>query len=297
MRVRCSLTSLTSPHYLPRGEVRFQRMQTKLSANVAASQYDEHIRGEGTPTTSSLRIRSSKPRTITVSKKSEGKKVATSSLPPPKAEPDCDVCGLRATSTCSGCGSTHYCSRACQLKHWPRHKISCKASPIYKANQELAALKKKLAEQEQTLGVDHVETLRKVNEIGMLLSEQGKLKEAEDYHLRALDGSERVLGPDHPNTLAAAINLGTLLQNQGKRKEAERLFRRALDGNERALGRDHRNTLLSACLSTTWACCCKYRASLASPSPYFVAISRDVSEFTGPMTLRRLQRLVTRACC
>ena len=52
--------------------------------------------------------------------------------------------------TCTTCVATHYCSRACQVEH---------ESPIFKANQELAALKKELAEQEETLGVDHHGTL------------------------------------------------------------------------------------------------------------------------------------------
>ena len=96
-----------------------------------------------------------------------------SALPPPKAEPDCEVCGERASFTCTGCGFTHYCSKACQLKHWPVHKIPCKESPIYKANQELAAMKKTLAEQEEELGLDDEETLRTVNDIGAFLQKQG----------------------------------------------------------------------------------------------------------------------------
>ena len=99
-----------------------------------------------------------------------------------KAEPDCEVCGARAMSTCSGCGSTHYCTRDCQLKDWLLHKILCKESSIYKANQEVAALKKKLAEQEEGLGVDHEETLSTVSRICLRLNNQGKLNLAEPFH-------------------------------------------------------------------------------------------------------------------
>jgi hypothetical protein len=40
---------------------------------------------------------------------------------------------------------THYCSKPCQFKHWPVHKIPCKESPTYKTKQELAALNKRTA--------------------------------------------------------------------------------------------------------------------------------------------------------
>ena len=112
--------------------------------------------------------------------------------------PPCAFCGTASFETCTNCMATHYCSRACQLKHWPVHKIPCKESPIYKANQELAALKKMLAEQEQALGVDHERTLCTVNEIGLHLRRQGKLKEAEEYCRRTVEGYERTLGRDHP---------------------------------------------------------------------------------------------------
>ena len=131
--------------------------------------------------------------------------------------PPCAACGKASVETCKNCMATHYCSKACQREHWPVHKLPCKNSPIYKKNQELAALKKKLVENEQALGVDHEETLRTVNDIGFLLGEQGKLEEAETYHRRALEGNERTLGRDHPETLTSVNNLGLLLQAQPRR--------------------------------------------------------------------------------
>ena len=86
---------------------------------------------------------------------------------------------------------------------------------------------------------------KKVNNLGLLLKEQGKLEEAEVLSRRALEGSERVLGVDHPDTLNSVNKLGSLLQDQGKLEEAEVLFRRALEGKERVLGVDHPHTLTS----------------------------------------------------
>ena len=157
--------------------------------------------------------------------------------------PPCAFCGMASFETCTNCMATHYCNRACQVKHWPIHKVPCKISPIYRASQELAALKETLAEQEQTLGVDHEETLRKVNKIGVFLKDQGKLKEAEVFWRRALEGSERIRGPDHPDTLTVANNLGMLLCQQGQLSLAELFLRRSLEGGERTLGRDHPVTL------------------------------------------------------
>ena len=77
--------------------------------------------------------------------------------------PPCAFCGKASFETCTNCMATHYCSKACQVKHWPVHKLPCKSSPIYTKSQEVVAPKKNLAEQEQTLGVDHEETLRTVN--------------------------------------------------------------------------------------------------------------------------------------
>ena len=89
--------------------------------------------------------------------------------PPPRADPDCAVCGLCATKTCSCCLNTHYCSKECQVEDWSKHKIPCKLSPAYLRNQKLASLKRTLAEQETTLGVDHHETLCSVIDIGQHL--------------------------------------------------------------------------------------------------------------------------------
>ena len=68
-------------------------------------------------------------------------------------------------------------------------------SPIYKKKNELVATKKKLAEQEQALGVDHNRTLFAVDAVGFLLREARQLTRT--YCRRAFEGYE--LGGDHPN--------------------------------------------------------------------------------------------------
>ncbi|KAF7515787.1 hypothetical protein PCG10_002914, partial [Penicillium crustosum] len=79
--------------------------------------------------------------------------------------------------------------------------------------------------------------------LGLLYSDQGKLKEAEKMYQRALAGREEALGPDHISTLSIVQNLGVLYHKQGKLKEAEQMYQRALAGYEEALGPDHMSTL------------------------------------------------------
>jgi len=93
------------------------------------------------------------------------------------------------------------------------------------------------------LGNDHPGTLRSVNSMGFLRSNQGRLDEAEPYYREALDGRRRVLGDDHPSTLLSINNMGALLQSQGRLDEAQPYYREALDGSRRILGDDHPDTL------------------------------------------------------
>lgn len=46
-------------------------------------------------------------------------------LHPPKITNECGYCceAPKSLVTCSGCQSIRYCGKACQLSHWPRHKV------------------------------------------------------------------------------------------------------------------------------------------------------------------------------
>jgi Tetratricopeptide repeat len=48
---------------------------------------------------------------------------------------------------------------------------------------------------EKTRGREHLDTIASVNDLGLVLSRQGKYKEAEAMHQRALKRSGKVLGP------------------------------------------------------------------------------------------------------
>ncbi|KAF4486533.1 Nephrocystin-3 [Colletotrichum fructicola Nara gc5] len=79
--------------------------------------------------------------------------------------------------------------------------------------------------------------------LGLLYSDQGRLKEAEAMYERALQGYEKAWGPDHTSTLDSVHCLGLLYKDQGRLKEAEAMYERALQGYEKALGPEHTSTL------------------------------------------------------
>ncbi|KAJ5536988.1 Pfs NB-ARC and TPR domain protein [Penicillium frequentans] len=63
-----------------------------------------------------------------------------------------------------------------------------------------------------------------MNNLSLLYSNQGKLKEAEEIYQRALAGREKALSPDHTSTLDTINNLSILYSDQGKLKEAEEMY-------------------------------------------------------------------------
>ncbi|GIL87932.1 hypothetical protein Vretimale_6273 [Volvox reticuliferus] len=93
---------------------------------------------------------------------------------------------------------------------------------------------------------DSQEILRTLNNLALLLQDQGKYGEAEQLHRRVLAGLERLLGSEHPDTLSSVTNLASILKAVGQYDEAEQLHRRALLGRERVLGSNHPDTLRSA---------------------------------------------------
>ncbi|XTI94662.1 hypothetical protein V2W45_965165 [Cenococcum geophilum] len=68
-----------------------------------------------------------------------------------------------------------------------------------------------LEAREVTLGAEHLNTLTSVNNLGLVLSRQGKYKEAEVMHWWALEAKEKVLRREHLDILASADNLGLVL--------------------------------------------------------------------------------------
>jgi tetratricopeptide (TPR) repeat protein len=73
-----------------------------------------------------------------------------------------------------------------------------------------------------------------VNNLGNLYKNQGKMVEAEEMYMRALEGYEKAWGAEHTSTLTMVNNLGNLYANQDKMVEAEEMYMRALEGYKKA---------------------------------------------------------------
>src|SRR5262249_23790594 len=72
-----------------------------------------------------------------------------------------------------------------------------------------------LAIKEKTLGPEHPETGASVNDLAVLLYEQGDLEGARSLHERALTIRKKTLGPEHPYTADSLNNLANLLWAKG----------------------------------------------------------------------------------
>jgi hypothetical protein len=84
-----------------------------------------------------------------------------------------------------------------------------------------------------------------MNNLAIVLEEQGKVKEAEQMHRRTLLLKEKVLGKEHPNTLMSMSNLAVALNGQGNHAEADAIYRGTLSTREKVLGKEHPETLRS----------------------------------------------------
>jgi tetratricopeptide (TPR) repeat protein len=80
----------------------------------------------------------------------------------------------------------------------------------------------------ESAGTEHPSTLTSMNNLALVLSDQGKHEQAEEMHRQALGLRETVLGKEHPSTLTSMNNLANVLRDQGKYEQAEEMHRQAL---------------------------------------------------------------------
>ena len=92
---------------------------------------------------------------------------------------------------------------------------------------------------ETSLGPDHPDVARDLNNLAQLLQVTNRLAEAEPLMRRVIATVEKSFGPDHPNVAISNNNLAGLLQGMNRFAEAEPLMRRALKIDEASLGPEH----------------------------------------------------------
>jgi len=65
--------------------------------------------------------------------------------------------------------------------------------------------------------------------LGLIYSEGGRWKEAEDLFVQVMETTKRVLGEEHPDSLTSIANLVSTYRNQGWWKQAEELQVRVVE--------------------------------------------------------------------
>ena len=89
------------------------------------------------------------------------------------------------------------------------------------------------------LGVEHLDTIRAMENLAATYQNLGKYMEAEKLQLQVLDARNRILGVEHLDTINAMASLAVTYQYLGKYTEAEKLQIQVLDERSRILGVEH----------------------------------------------------------
>ncbi len=112
-------------------------------------------------------------------------------------------------------------------------------------SEAIPLFERALAIRERALGPEQPDTAGSLNNLALVLRDQGDLAGARPLFKRALSISEKALGPDNPSTATSLNNLALLLLDQGDFAGARPLFERALVILETTLGPDHPLTATS----------------------------------------------------
>lgn len=105
-------------------------------------------------------------------------------------------------------------------------------------DQALAMARKALQVAQDSLGAEHGDVARLMNNLGEVAREGGALAEAVTIHAGSLALHEKLYGPAHANVAMASNNYALSLHQSGRVGEALPLLERSLDIRERAQPRD-----------------------------------------------------------
>ncbi|RDW58409.1 hypothetical protein BP5796_12339 [Coleophoma crateriformis] len=91
-----------------------------------------------------------------------------------------------------------------------------------------------LDRRKEKFGLKHRQTLVTMNELGLVLNDQGKYEEAAKLHRETEMLNEDLFGPEDPETLTSQANLAATYRNQGRWNDAEKLEVQVMETRERA---------------------------------------------------------------
>ena len=97
----------------------------------------------------------------------------------------------------------------------------------------------------ETLGEGHRDTVKSMEDLAAVLTEQGKHNKAEKLYRDIGDVRLRYLGESDPQTLESMHKLAVVLYERNKPAEAEKLHRQTLEIQKRILGENHSATRLT----------------------------------------------------
>ena len=122
-----------------------------------------------------------------------------------------------------------------------QYVTSSRMTPERKREED--RLLSQLAERQEVLGGQHIDTLASMESLALSYGTAGKWQEAESLLEQVATTRISILGAEHPNTLSSMINLAYILMRHGWLKRAKELLQPTLVKEEEILGRDHPSTL------------------------------------------------------
>ncbi len=138
--------------------------------------------------------------------------------------------------------------RACSDTPWVLYCLGAQAKWAMskgKIEKSESLLRQALQESVSVYGKNHVESLKCMNDVGMLVQEQGRWAEAARLHRLVLRGREEIYGMEHPSSIESVKNLAMALRGEGNLVEAEVLGRRLLIYRQQTLGLDNMDTMFA----------------------------------------------------
>jgi tetratricopeptide (TPR) repeat protein len=105
-----------------------------------------------------------------------------------------------------------------------------------------AALRARAGDLREGRGPEHPNTAASLNNLALLLGDQGDLAGARPLYERALAIKDKLRGPEHSDTALSINNLASLLHDQGDLAAARPLYERALAIREKVVGPEHPDT-------------------------------------------------------